>query len=196
MAPLTAFSRTVTSAEEFGDSLADAFTVFASARPRPVHIEIPIDVLSRSCNLTPEAAPPPKPPAANAAEIAAAVEMLGAAKSPALIVGGGARAAGAASAAEIEAAADMLGAATSPALVVGGGARSAGAAIAAIAEACAAPIVTTMAAKGCVPDGHPLHLGAMLDREEVRAELREADVVLALGTELAETDTWSDDLEY
>jgi thiamine pyrophosphate-dependent acetolactate synthase large subunit-like protein len=79
---------------------------------------------------------------------------------------------------------------------VGGGARTAGAAIAAIAEACAAPIVTTMAAKGCVPDGHPLHLGAMLDRGEVRAELREADVVLALGTELAETDTWSDALEF
>ncbi len=163
-APLTAFSRTVTSAEEFGDSLADAFAVFASARPRPVHIEIPIDVLLRKCNLTPETTQLPKPPAANAAEI--------------------------------EAAADMLGAATSPALVVGGGARSAGAAIAAIAEACAAPIVTTMAAKGCVPDDHPLHLGALLDREGVRALLREADVVLALGTELAETDTWSDALEF
>ncbi len=163
-APVTAFSRTVTSAEEFGESLAEAFAIFASARPRPVHIEIPIDVLARSCNLTPEAAPLPKPPAARAADISAAAELLAAAQAPVL--------------------------------VAGGGARAAGDAIAAIAEACAAPIVTTMAAKGCVPDGHPLHLGAMLDRGEVRALLREADVVLALGTELAETDTWSDALEF
>ena len=84
----------------------------------------------------------------------------------------------------------MLGAAKSPAIIVGGGARAAGAAIAAIAEACAAPIVTTLAGKGCVPDSHPLHLGAMLDRAEVQELLRAADVVLALGTEIAETDTW------
>ena len=164
MAPLTAFSRNVTSAEEFGEALAEAFAVFAAARPRPVHIEIPIDVLARSCDLTPEAAPAPKPPAASKKEIANAVRMLNSAKSPVL--------------------------------VVGGGARAAGAAIAEIAEARAAPIVTTLAAKGCVPDGHPLHLGAMLHREEVRELLRDADVVLALGTELAETDTWSDALEF
>ena len=164
MAPLTAFSRSVTTAEEIGETLAEAFAVFASARPRPVHIEIPIDVLARSCDLTPEAAPPPAPPAASKAEIAAAARMLDAAKAPAI--------------------------------VVGGGARAAGAAIAAIAEARAAPIVTTLAAKGCVPDDHPLHLGAMLHREEVRELLREADVVLALGTELAETDTWSGALEF
>jgi thiamine pyrophosphate-dependent acetolactate synthase large subunit-like protein len=163
-APLTAFSRSVTSAEAFGDSLAEAFAVFASARPRPVHIEIPIDVLARSCNLIPEAAQAPAPPAPDAARIAAA--------------------------------ADMLGAARAPVIVVGGGAQRAGAAIAAIAETCGAPIVTTLAAKGCVPDGHPLHLGAMLHRAEVRELLRKADVVLVLGSELAETDTWSGALAF
>ena len=70
-APLTAFSRTVTSAEEVGDSLAEAFAVFASERPRPVHIEIPIDVLARSCNLTAVAKAPPAAPRASPAEIAA-----------------------------------------------------------------------------------------------------------------------------
>ncbi len=164
MAPLTAFSRTVSSAEEVAETLAEAFDLFASARPRPVHIEIPIDVLSRSCNLTAEAAPAPAPPAAGKKEIASAARMLSSAKSAAL--------------------------------VVGGGARAAGAAIAEIAEACAAPIVTTLAAKGCVADGHPLHLGAMLHREEVRELLGAAEVVLALGTELAETDTWSDALQF
>lgn len=163
-APLTAFSRTVFSAEAFGDSLAEAFALFASARPRPVHIEIPIDVLARSCNLTPAAATPPAPPVARESEIGAAARMLDAARSAAI--------------------------------VVGGGARLAGAAIARIAEACGAPIVTTLAAKGCVPDQHPLHLGAMLHRPEVRALLHDADVVLALGTELAETDTWSEALAF
>jgi thiamine pyrophosphate-dependent acetolactate synthase large subunit-like protein len=158
-APLTAFSRTARSAEEVGDSLVEAFAVFASERPRPVHIEIPIDVLARSCNLTPVAKVSPAPPTPDESGIAAAAGMLSAARSPAI--------------------------------VVGGGARAAGSAIAEIAEALGAPIATTLAGKGCVPDDHPLHLGAMLHREEVRELLRAADVVLALGTELAETDTWS-----
>jgi 5-guanidino-2-oxopentanoate decarboxylase len=162
--PLTAFSRTAFSAEEVGDSLAEAFDVFASARPRPVHIEIPIDVLSRSCNLTPSAAVPASPPVASRDEIVAAARMLGAARSPAI--------------------------------VVGGGACRAGTAIAEIAEACGAPIVTTLAAKGCVPDGHPLHLGAMLHRPELRELLHDADAVLALGTELAETDSWGGPFEF
>ena len=45
MAPLTAFSRTVRSANELMPAFADAFRVFESQRPRPVHIEIPLDVL-------------------------------------------------------------------------------------------------------------------------------------------------------
>jgi thiamine pyrophosphate-dependent acetolactate synthase large subunit-like protein len=163
-APLTAFSRTARSAEEVGDSLAEAFAVFASERPRPVHIEIPIDVLARSCNLTPVAKVSPAPPTPDESGIAAAAGMLSAARSPAI--------------------------------VVGGGARAAGSAIAEIAEALGAPIATTLAGKGCVPDDHPLHLGAMLHREEVRELLRAADVVLALGTELAETDTWSGALAF
>ena len=46
MAPLTAFSRTIRDAGDLPRAMADAFVVFAAARPRPVHIEIPLDVLA------------------------------------------------------------------------------------------------------------------------------------------------------
>jgi len=47
----------------------------------------------------------------------------------------------------------------------------------------------TIAAKGVLPAGHPLCLGSRLPQAPVLAALRDADVVLAIGTELSETDT-------
>src|SRR5215469_4568789 len=44
-AGLTAFSHTLLDAAELPQLLARAFAVFESARPRPVHIEIPLDVI-------------------------------------------------------------------------------------------------------------------------------------------------------
>jgi 5-guanidino-2-oxopentanoate decarboxylase len=46
MAPLTAFSRTIMAPEELAGAMADAYAVFEAGRPRPVHIEIPLDVLA------------------------------------------------------------------------------------------------------------------------------------------------------
>jgi acetolactate synthase-1/2/3 large subunit len=42
---LTAFSHTVFTKDELDQAMARAFAVFASARPRPVHIEIPTDII-------------------------------------------------------------------------------------------------------------------------------------------------------
>src|SRR6516165_2435808 len=44
-AEVTAFSHTLMRPDELPEVLSRAFTVFRSARPRPVHIEIPIDVI-------------------------------------------------------------------------------------------------------------------------------------------------------
>ena len=44
-APLTAFSAMVRTPEDIPELIAQAFTVFHSRRPRPVHISIPIDLL-------------------------------------------------------------------------------------------------------------------------------------------------------
>ncbi len=44
-------SRRITKAEELPAALADAFALFASARPGPVHIEIPTDVMTLPAEL-------------------------------------------------------------------------------------------------------------------------------------------------
>ena len=68
IAPLCAFSHTVLDPAELPEVMARAFGVFQSARPRPVHIEIPLDVLaapasnSRPKPAPPSAAPPPATP--------------------------------------------------------------------------------------------------------------------------------------
>ncbi len=77
-----------------------------------------------------------------------------------------------------------------PAPALGGGARGA-ATVVSLAEACGAPVVTTANGKGVVPERHPLSLGVSLHTESVQKWLAGRDVVLAVGTELAESDFWS-----
>jgi 5-guanidino-2-oxopentanoate decarboxylase len=50
-------------------------------------------------------------------------------------------------------------------------------------------VVSTVAGKGVLPAGHPLAAGAVLSRTQAQAWLRERDLILAIGTELSETDT-------
>ena len=77
------------------DAIARAFANFASARPRPVYIEIPIDTLKQPAgDGWTVARGLPNLPVADAASIAAAARKLNGAKRPLLILGGGALAAG------------------------------------------------------------------------------------------------------
>ncbi|NBE56968.1 acetolactate synthase, partial [Streptomyces sp. YC537] len=48
MRGVTAFSHRVSTVEEIGSAVARAFTLFRSERPRPVHIEVPLDLLEAS----------------------------------------------------------------------------------------------------------------------------------------------------
>jgi acetolactate synthase-1/2/3 large subunit len=91
-------------------------------------------------------------------------------------------------AAALGAAADRLAAAERPLLLLGGGACSAAAEAIALAERLGAPATMTIAAKGVVPDAHPLSLGTSTTLAPVFDELASADVVLAVGTEFSETD--------
>jgi acetolactate synthase-1/2/3 large subunit len=50
-------------------------------------------------------------------------------------------------------------------------------------------VVTTINGKGILPPDHPLSLGSSLGQPLLLEELSAADVVLAVGTELGETDT-------
>jgi 5-guanidino-2-oxopentanoate decarboxylase len=91
---------------------------------------------------------------------------------------------------DIARAAALLGKAARPVMIVGGGAGRLTASVSAIAERIGAVVFTTIAAKGVLPDAHPLHAGAVLPNPQSIAIVEQADVVLAVGTEISETDLW------
>jgi acetolactate synthase I/II/III large subunit len=105
VAGVSAFSHTLLDPAQLPEVMARAFTVFNSSRPRPVHIEIPLDVIVAPAeHLSAAAWPLPDKPAASVASIAKAVAILKGAKRPLIVAGGGASDA----AAEITAIAEKL----------------------------------------------------------------------------------------
>ena len=92
--------------------------------------------------------------------------------------------------AAIAAAVDRLRTAERPGIVAGGGAAGAAHVLRALAERLGAPVLTTVNGKGTLPEDHALSLGARLNLPAARAFLENCDVVLAVGTELAESDLW------
>ena len=91
-------------------------------------------------------------------------------------------------AAHIETAARLLAQAANPMVVAGGGARECAEQLRALVELLACPLVTTAAGKGLLSHEHPATLGTSLHHVQVQKALANADVVLAVGTELSETD--------
>lgn len=89
---------------------------------------------------------------------------------------------------ELERARDLLEEAQRPLLLIGGGARDAGAEVAAFANLLGAPVVNTVNAKGVLPLDHPLSVTSSPSMPVVRQLLSAADVIVAVGTELGETD--------
>ena len=162
IAPLTAFSRTVRAASELPVAMADAYRVFERARPRPVHIEIPLDILAGNGPEIADRRPPAPPTGPDPASIAAALDLIRAARRPAIIAGGG---------------------------VIDHGAL-----VAQLADRIGAAIMPTVAAKGAVPDSHPRCVGSALPLKATQSFLKGADLVIAIATELAETDSWTDRL--
>jgi 5-guanidino-2-oxopentanoate decarboxylase len=90
----------------------------------------------------------------------------------------------------IAAAVELLRSAERPGIVAGGGAADAAPSLVRLAERLGAPVLTTANGKGTIADGHPLALGARLNLAAARAWLEACDVVLAVGTELGESDLW------
>ena len=90
----------------------------------------------------------------------------------------------------ISAAVHHLAAATKPLIIVGGGAGVAAPEIRALAERTGALVASTVAGKGILPADHPHNAGSILCLKEGWALAEAADLVIAIGTELAETDFW------
>ncbi|MFL5870174.1 MAG: 5-guanidino-2-oxopentanoate decarboxylase [Solirubrobacterales bacterium] len=156
-------SRRVASAQQAVDAIDDAFEHFANDRPRPVHIEIPVDVLEGDDVEVTRGPRDPRgaAPAPDEAQRALAAEILRDAREPWLLLGGGSRNA----AQEASDLAELLG----------------------------AVVVTTVNGKGVIPESHPLSIGASLRLAPSREGLAAADAVVAVGTEIAESDLWTSD---
>ncbi|GAC1330249.1 MAG: 5-guanidino-2-oxopentanoate decarboxylase [Steroidobacteraceae bacterium] len=91
---------------------------------------------------------------------------------------------------QIEAAVRVLALAARPLIIAGGGARRAGAELHRLVEMLDCPLVTTAAGKGVLTEGHPANFGTALPFRPVQQLIADADAVLAVGTELGETDMY------
>jgi acetolactate synthase-1/2/3 large subunit len=125
---------------------------------RPVYVEVPTDLLGREAEEAGAGAGPGAGPAAPSApdeqHLARAVDVLDRARRPLIWAGGGALAA------------------------------DAGAAVADLAERLVAPVLLTYSARGLLPPGHACLVEATPHVPEVGALWDEADVIVAIGTDL------------
>ncbi len=94
----------------------------------------------------------------------------------------------------INAAVDLLATAARPIIVVGGGAQHASQQLTSLAELLNAAVISSNAGKGIVADSDPYSLGGGVISPAVQRYLGRADVVLAIGTELGEADSFIYDL--
>lgn len=160
-------SKTIWQPESLPKIIAEAFALFNGARPGPVHIQLPIDIITADAshierpprlNMPADhlSLPQVMRPLPNPAQLDLIVQSLKTAKNPVLLYGGGC--------VDVDQDAQRL------------------------AELIDAPTFLTINAKGLLPPGHPLSLGSNQSLAAGRALIAEADWVLAIGTELGETD--------
>lgn len=83
---------------------------------------------------------------------------------------------------------ETLKTAKNPVLLYGGGCVDVNHDAQKLSELIDAPTFLTINAKGLLPPAHPLSLGSNQSLDAGRAVISEADLVLAIGTELGETD--------
>ena len=97
--------------------------------------------------------------------------------------------------AAIEEAADLLAGARRPLIFVGGGAVGTREALGDIAGRLGAPVLSSNAGKGILPESHPLSLGCSILQEASQQALADADVVLLVGSQVGQGDHFLPKLE-
>src|SRR5215510_4625737 len=167
--PVTKQATLVNRAERIPELVRGALRTAMSGRPGPVFVEIPRDLLSAKLPaptaLTPEAyrVIHAQPPHAEAVREAA--RRLGQAERPLLLVGGGASRAGA----------DEL--------------------VVQLSDRYRIPMITAYGRNDAVPNAHPLYLGPLgrAGAPEAATACRRADVIVAVGSRLAQFTSQFDD---
>src|SRR6266542_4197013 len=145
------------------DVMPRALNVAQTGRPGAVLLDVPMDVFSQQVTATPATVarrPNFERAAASAAGIGAAMKLLLGAKAPVIFAGNGVT--------QAEASDELRD----------------------LAELLAAPVATTLMAKGVFPEDHPLSVGMTgIWGTRVANDLtRNADVILAVGTTFGEAD--------
>lgn len=158
-------SRRVNSALEAVDMIHNAFVSFRHDRPRPVHIEVPLDVLEAEAEFT---------------EADLAARPLGSPQ-PAPVD-------------DVARAARILASAKRPLILAGGGSLPAHESVLELAEMLEAPVITSVNGKGAIPEKHRLSLGADLRLSAAHAFCREADALLIIGSKIGEAELWDGDI--
>lgn len=158
-------SRRVGSASEAVEMIHNAFISFTHSRPRPIHIEVPLDLLEETGGFTEEeleARPLGSFQPAQPQDVARAAQLLAASKKPVI--------------------------------VAGGGSVPAHEAVLELAELLEAPVITSTNGKGAIPERHRLSLGADLRLSTAHEFLREADAMLVIGSKIGEAELWGGDI--
>ena len=162
-AGFTEFSAMIRYPEELPELVARAYGGFRGARPRPVVLSLPRDMLPGEVEGGWKTRRSPSLPMPDPAAIAEAAELLVRAKRPLILVGGGAV-----------------------------GTREA---LTRIAEHIGAPVLSTNAGKGILPESHPLSLGCSIVQRPSQDALADADVVLVVGSQVGMGDSFLPTLE-
>lgn len=155
----------VDSATEAYAAVHETFARWNTRRPRPVHIEVPVDVLEGAYNpgdlnepASAGVAPTPTPE-------------------------------------EISAAAKLAAGAPSVVIVAGGGARRATEEVRQLAERLNAPVITTVNGKGTLPETHPLSLGASIRLFAAQRIISQAAALIVIGSVLGDAELWGHRVE-
>jgi acetolactate synthase I/II/III large subunit len=167
--PVTKQAIQINKAERIPELVRGALRAAMSGRPGPVFVEIPRDVLSRTVPAAAALAPDryrvthAQPPHADAVQEAA--RRLRRAERPLLLVGGGASRAGA------------------------------GELVVELSDRHGIPMITAYGRNDAVPNAHPFYLGPLgrAGAPEAAAACRRADVIVAVGSRLAQFTTQFDD---
>ncbi|MCH2171407.1 thiamine pyrophosphate-dependent enzyme [Myxococcota bacterium] len=150
--PITKWCQRIPEAHGIASGLEEAFRQLRSGRPQPVEVEFPPEALAESAPWSEKARVEVDPVTGDPDLVARAADWLARAERPLVLAGGG---------------------------VAFG---EASASLTAVAEQLQAAVVTTREGKGSLDARHPLYVGTMWNNPRLLPVMRDADVVLAVGT--------------